>query len=409
MDIYYPININGRNNSRVIEEWEENSMKYNRVAVISDIHANLDALYSFIEYIEQEKIEIVLNLGDYISGGPCPCEVFDILMKDKRFINIRGYDEESIFCSNKINQGIGQGKWLLEKLGKERVTKLKEIPNTKLVQVNDKKFLMCHHNGWSDIEQDNAHSYKYRNKTYDYLLYGGTHLQELSHSIRNQEAANIIDPGSLGGGEDNRAFFAILDFQSTNPIINFHSIDIEGKDDLINKAASGKSSIILNEKVEEESVLKETFLYIQVPQNTKDGVMYINDEVVRRVIEIGIRQCRYVSIGCWSNENQIIKEILYYLKCRRIKNSEQDDQEWYIGEITREVIYLLLHKRKLPSGRLKWFEISFYNTLEDSSPVYSIFHYGKKSFLKKLSKRDLYTMEEMLNRYELSYTLPDHN
>lgn len=382
-------------------------MKYDRVAIISDVHANLDALYSFIAYIEKEKIELVLNLGDYISNGPCPCEVFDIIMKDKRFINIRGYDEESLFSSSKINEGIGQGKWLIDKLGKERVKRLKDIPRTKLIQINSAKFLLCHHNGWSDIEQDNAHTYKYRNKSYDYLLYGGTHLQELSHSIRNQEATNIIDPGTLGVGENNKAYFAVLDFKETEPMINFQCINIEKKEDIINRTTSGKSAIILNKEVEEESLLKETFLYIQVPQNAKDGVMYINDEVVKRVIEIGIRQCRYVSIGCWSGENQIIKEILYYLKCRRIKSSEEDDQEWYIGEITREVIFMLLHKRNLPSGRLKWFEISFYNTIEDGSPIYSIFHYGKQSFLKRLSKRDLYSMEEMLNHYDLVYTVPD--
>jgi len=59
-----------------------------KIAIISDIKANKHALEAFIEYIDKDKeIEYVLNLGNFIQDGPNPCEVFDTIMKDKRFIN----------------------------------------------------------------------------------------------------------------------------------------------------------------------------------------------------------------------------------------------------------------------------------------------------------------------------------
>lgn len=378
-------------------------MNYTKIAVISDIHANIKALYALLNYLEQEKIELVLNLGDFISNGPQPCEVFDIVMNDNRFINIMGYDEESIFNSTKVDEGIGQGRWLREKLGKERLKRLKQIASTKSIKINGKRALLCHHNGWSQIEQVVAHTKALKQEKYDFLLCGGTHLQELSHSRKYYTHTHIIDPGTLGCGKDNKAYFAIISFEVNEPIINFHGIDIKKE---VNDQLS-KHTTELNSKVEENNKLRDTFLYIQAPNQSKDGMMYISDKVVERIIEIGIRECKYISIGCWSNEQQLIREILYHLKCRTIKNSESDGQEWYIGEITEDVERLLLEKRNLPCGRLKWFEVSFQNSIADTSPMYSIFNYGKKGFLRRLSKKDLYTVEEMLKKYDLEYTLPE--
>lgn len=377
-------------------------MRYEKVAIISDLHANLVALDTFINYIDKEQIQLILNLGDFISNGPNPCEVFDVIMADKRFINIKGYDEETLFNHIKAREGIGQGEWLLEKLGRERIKRLKEIPSTKHMMINNKKFLLCHHNGWSDLNQLKAHTREFKN--YDYIAFGGSHLQELSHSAGDFYQTKIIDPGTLGSEKNNKGYFALITFEEIDVMINFHSIHIQKQQ---------KSWIDIDEEmkdvkvtVEAENLQEDIFLYIQGKKENSSNLMYINQEVVSRVIEIGIRQCKYVSIGCWHYEKQIIRELLYYLKCRSIKTSDKDGQEWYIGEITPEVIHLLFHKRSLPDGRLKWLEISFQDTLNEASPIYSIYHYGKESFLKKLSLKELYSMEQLLKKYNLIYEIP---
>lgn len=378
-------------------------MEYEKVAIISDLHANFAALDTFVSYINKEQIHLVLNLGDFISSGPNPCEVFDTIIEDKRFMSIRGYDEESLFNHIKAREGIGQGEWLIDKLGKERIKKLKEVPSIKKISINNKKFLLCHNNGWSDLSQLRAHTRELKNKSYDYIAFGGSHLQELSHSKGDFYHTKIIDPGTLGSEKNNKGYFAVITFEEMDAMINFHSIHIKKYHKVYSHV--GKEENAMEITVEAENVQEDTFLYIQ-GQKTNNNLMYIDDEVVGKIIEIGIRQCKYVSIGCWSHEKHIIRELLYYLKCRSIKTSEEEGQAWYIGEITPEVVHMLLHKRRLEDGRLKWLEISFQNTLETPSPTYSIYHYGKEGFLKKLSMKELYSIEELLKKYNLIYDIP---
>ena len=394
-------------------------MDFDKVAIVSDIHANINALYTFIDYLNKHSIERVFNLGDFISGGSHPCEVFDLIMNDKRFINIRGYAEESIYNSINIDQGIGEGRWLRNKLGQERLEELKKMPSIKKLEIKGKKILLCHHNGWADIEQIIAHTSNIKYEQYDYILCGGTHLQELSHSKRHYTNTNIIDPGTLGSGKNGICHFAIVNFGLNEPEVRFHNYHIKtDKDEYVqdveeNNVARIKKSNQVNNDIKNSSnsdeKLKEVYLYIQGPKQNKGGMMYIEDEVIERIIQIGIRQCKYVTIGCWSNEHAIIREVLYYLKCRKIKKSEKDNQEWYVGEITDDVIYLLSQRRSVIGNGLKWFEISFQNTIEDSSPIYSIFNYGRKGFLKRLSEKELYSIEKMLDKYDLLYTLPQDN
>ena len=390
-------------------------MDFSKVAIVSDIHANINALYTFRSYLDEHGIEMVLNLGDFINGGLHTCEVFDLIMEDKRFVNIRGYAEESIFNSIKIDQGIGEGRWLRDRLGEERVQELRNLTSIKKLEINGKKILLCHHNGWADIEQIIAHTSNIKYEQYDYILCGGTHLQELSHSKRHYAHTNIIDPGTLGSGKNERCYFAIIDFTLNEPEVRFHNCKIDSnKNEQAQKVEKINPKNIINDQdnvnlkntTNEHEKLKEVYLYIQGPKQNKVGMMYREEEVIERIIQIGIRQCKYITIGCWSNEHAIIREVLYYLKCRKIKKSEKDNQEWYMGEITDDVIYLLSQRHSILGGGLKWFEISFQNSIEDLSPIYSIFNYGKKGFLKRLSEKELYSIEKMLDKYDLLYTLP---
>lgn len=69
-----------------------------RIAVVADIHANIHALQVFLNYIDKEcKVTKILNVGDFLQIGPNPVEVFDIVMNDKRFINIMGNNEYVLF------------------------------------------------------------------------------------------------------------------------------------------------------------------------------------------------------------------------------------------------------------------------------------------------------------------------
>lgn len=50
-----------------------------RLAVIADIHSNAPALEAVLADIDQQGVDDVIVVGDFINGGPFPREVLDIL------------------------------------------------------------------------------------------------------------------------------------------------------------------------------------------------------------------------------------------------------------------------------------------------------------------------------------------
>ena len=64
-----------------------------KIAVISDIHGNLDALEAVMADIESEGCEKIFALGDYAMAGPEPAAVVDWFFQkqlDSRFKMIQG-------------------------------------------------------------------------------------------------------------------------------------------------------------------------------------------------------------------------------------------------------------------------------------------------------------------------------
>ena len=51
-----------------------------KIAVISDIHGNVEALEAVMEDIEKEKCDNIFALGDYAMAGPEPWKIIDFFM-----------------------------------------------------------------------------------------------------------------------------------------------------------------------------------------------------------------------------------------------------------------------------------------------------------------------------------------
>jgi predicted phosphodiesterase len=65
-----------------------------RVAVLTDIHANLPALKAVLGALKQEGYDTLVHLGDAIAIGPFPSECLDLLLnvRDAHFV-MGNYDE----------------------------------------------------------------------------------------------------------------------------------------------------------------------------------------------------------------------------------------------------------------------------------------------------------------------------
>lgn len=186
-----------------------------KIAVISDIHGDIKKLKFFIDYITKEGIETVLNLGDII-GGDNPVEVLRIIMNDKRFINIKGNHDSSLF--------------LEDELSTKEIDWLKNLPLTRVFKFESKKFLMVHSRISSNTEVPLLYNEKslleflkdYKGD-YDYVLFGHTHFQCL---LSYYEGKTMINPGSLGLSYDEKISFCIIDLENNNIAINMQKISI---------------------------------------------------------------------------------------------------------------------------------------------------------------------------------------
>lgn len=197
-----------------------------RIALVSDIHSNIYALDVFMNYIEKEcRVSQVLNMGDFIQIGPNPTEVYDVVMNDNRFVNIMGNGEAMFFDKELMKQyeaEVTHRDWVIEQLGFERMERLKQVPFQRIVEIENKKFLMIH----ARMNSVTDAPLLYRNKTleefiadYDadvnYVLFGHTHLPLYAVHWNGKP---IINPGSIGCGKDGIARFAIIELD--NGLVN---------------------------------------------------------------------------------------------------------------------------------------------------------------------------------------------
>ena len=102
-----------------------------KIAIISDIHGNLEALKSVLNDIESKNINKIYCLGDIIAKGSHPKECIN-LIKEKCEVVLKGncdeYFTSNIDLSNKTSQEIDRIKWNKSMLDEESTKYLVNLP-----------------------------------------------------------------------------------------------------------------------------------------------------------------------------------------------------------------------------------------------------------------------------------------
>jgi putative phosphoesterase len=207
-----------------------------KLAIIADIHANKYALESFLQYNEEYfQAEKILNLGDFISIGPHPKEVVQIIFNDKRFENIIGNNEMIMLGKRKEEwrrPSMPHHEWIANQLGRKILEKIEKTPTLKYLEVNGKKLLMLHSHFYDTPNRsflDNLLIYQGKSleefvKDYpedvDIILVGHSHLQ----LYINWKDKKIINPGSISITWKPRASFCLLEIDDDHFNINFKNI-----------------------------------------------------------------------------------------------------------------------------------------------------------------------------------------
>lgn len=106
-----------------------------RIAIFSDIHANLNGLNAILEHIQSNGgADILIAAGDLVADGPRPVQTFDRLL-EVGCLMIRGNHEEYMLGKGKetipsqyLENIWIQNQWAAEEMGKERMHLIENLP-----------------------------------------------------------------------------------------------------------------------------------------------------------------------------------------------------------------------------------------------------------------------------------------
>jgi len=88
-----------------------------KIAIISDIHANIEALTVVLDDIKQKQVDAIYCLGDVIGYGPNPVECLERVRNECEFSLLGNHEEAVLFGAFGFNVAARQAvEWTRERL-----------------------------------------------------------------------------------------------------------------------------------------------------------------------------------------------------------------------------------------------------------------------------------------------------
>lgn len=204
-----------------------------KIAIISDIHGNYDALFEVLIKARKEKVEHLLILGDIVGYYYHPDKILELL-SEWSFVMVKGNHEiimENLIANPLLGESIrlkyGSGhKEAINKLSIKQLEFLESLSETKTIEYDGVSILMCHGSPWAndyyiypDCKKDIL--LKCDSKEHDFVLIGHSHY---AFAIRNRNSV-LINPGSVGQSRQigGKASWVVLN--TKNKCFQFMSTD----------------------------------------------------------------------------------------------------------------------------------------------------------------------------------------
>lgn len=182
-----------------------------KIAVISDIHGNMDALEAVMEDIEFEHCEKIFALGDYAMAGPEPSATVDWFMKNSDKLDMIQGNTDSMIAnySEELYQEMSQKAPVMAEALKNdfqilhpiQKDFLKNLPEQLEVEVDGVKFLLVHgspQRNNEDILPDTPMAIvenMIKDISADVVLCGHTHIP---CGFQTTSKKTVVNAGSVG-------------------------------------------------------------------------------------------------------------------------------------------------------------------------------------------------------------------
>ncbi|HUO41347.1 MAG TPA: YfcE family phosphodiesterase [Methylomirabilota bacterium] len=208
-------------------------VKDKRVAVISDVHGNLDALQAVVSDAQKSGLQIFLNAGDAVGFCIYPSEVVQTL-RSAMFLNVLGnVDQEVLEELQDPGRGTNDAdkKLAIKELTPSDVEYLESLPRELRLEVDGTQVLITHGTPQSIDEHiyPDSPTEMLRDiaskATADIIITGHSHMP----MKRDIDGVTFLNPGSVGRPVDGdpRAEYAILSFNPTSVDFRRVNYDVE--------------------------------------------------------------------------------------------------------------------------------------------------------------------------------------
>ena len=208
------------------------------IALISDIHSNLEALLAV--WREVKRVDAILCMGDIVGYGPNPNEVVEFLREEiekRTFLCVRGNHDNAIAFGAEwaFNPHARQAvRWHQRAMSVENLEFLRRLPVRGLfTDDTGRSYLLIHGSPRAPLDEylfpwlpENEFRAVLGYVRQDDLLVGHTHVPML----RVIDGRRIINPGSVGQPRDGdwRARYGLIDTGKEPPDnVSFHRVEYD--------------------------------------------------------------------------------------------------------------------------------------------------------------------------------------
>jgi putative phosphoesterase len=211
-----------------------------KVAFISDIHSNLEALETVVKEIDKLNVEKIFCVGDVIGYGANPNECLNVI-KNKRIPCVMGNHEEAVILKDTSNFNVYAAEaieWTIHRITKDNLKFIKSFPEKLGIDVDGFKVLVVHGSPFDPINEYVYPDYPLERIVdavdVDVIVMGHTHVP----FVKEVKGCLVINSGSVGQPRDRNpgACYLILDILERKAEIFRAKYDIKKAAEKIIKA-----------------------------------------------------------------------------------------------------------------------------------------------------------------------------
>ena len=117
-----------------------------RIALIADVHSNLQAIEAVLAEIRKERVQIILNAGDLVGYGPRPNEVIEVL-RQADIISIRGNHDNAVLSGQYgwFNPyAAAAARWTAKSLSASSADYLRQLEQQRVERIEGKTIGLFH-------------------------------------------------------------------------------------------------------------------------------------------------------------------------------------------------------------------------------------------------------------------------